>query len=508
MAIVREQFKVAQGGGTSINVTFDNNIAAGSLLLCIVSAYQPTTQGVSITDNNSNTWTEIYDTNYDGTDVGALAYVQNGNSGSTQVTVTGGASGDFWTVVVVEVSGIATTGALTHNNESDASGNTWDSGDITTTDPDTYCIGGFAHDSGNHTLTITSSGWGLIFEEENGIADMPISVGEKILSSTGTESFEGSIGSSVQHWAAIASFKADATGPTEVDFSLDLEADMSFDGDSSAEGDFSLDVDNDMTFEGDVTALGDVSVDAQFDETFISGIGVGFNLAADIDMTFEGDSVTEGDLSLDIQLDDLYSGQADVVDGITLAVEHDLIPTHDVFSPEDFALDIQFDDVKAGAGATDGDMSLGIDAGQVFDDLAATDGDFLLDPQFDISPDGVVAVSTDFTIESIFDVVQSAIANSGVDFDLGMAVSTTESELAATTGLLNLLKDLGVVFDVSTEDAINVNLALNTVLDLSLLGHCSGVKRFRIVHSHRQRVFRKRRAERGFCNGYRVQCVI
>jgi len=215
MAIVREQFKVGQGSGTQSGaaVTFDTNVTAGSLLLMAVSTYQSGGLTLTVSDNNGNSWVEIDDNNYDGNDVAGFAYALNANSGSTTVTVTTSGVSDYHSIVIVEVSGIETTGALDQSNTNTATSASWDSGNIPTTQADEYLFGAFAHDNGNRTLT-EDGAWTLIFEEQNGSTDMPISVGERIVSSTLTESYSGTIAVSSPYWAGIASFKGTGGAPS------------------------------------------------------------------------------------------------------------------------------------------------------------------------------------------------------------------------------------------------------------------------------------------------------
>jgi len=214
MPIVREQYKVGQGGGLSIDITFDSSVSAGSLLLCAISGYDaqaPKTYTVS--DDQGNSWSDIHEINYQTHDVGVMSYAMNAGAGSTTVTVTADSgTSAYFTVVIVEVSGIKTSGALDQNNYSSTSGTSWDSGNIATTQDDEYLFGVFAHDDGNFTLT-EDGAWTLIFEEETQSADMPISVCERIVSSTLTESFSGTISGTADHYAGIASFEMSGAPP-------------------------------------------------------------------------------------------------------------------------------------------------------------------------------------------------------------------------------------------------------------------------------------------------------
>ena len=125
MAIVREQYKVWQGGvDASPDITFDSNVTAGSLLLIVASTYA-TSASFSVADNQGNTWNELYENNYDGADWGYLAYAMNASSGSTTVTLTVGGSNQYHGIVIIEVSGIKTSAALDQNNENTATASSW-----------------------------------------------------------------------------------------------------------------------------------------------------------------------------------------------------------------------------------------------------------------------------------------------------------------------------------------------------------------------------------------------
>lgn len=213
MAIAREQFKAGSANSvTSVALTFDSSVTAGSVLIAVGNAFNDGGGGLVVTDDNGNTWVETFDNNYSGSDVAVLAYVENANSGTTQVTMTGDAN-SFFTLVIVEVSGVQTSTVLDQSNDATGTSSSPDSGDVTTTVADTYLIGGFAHDTS--VVTITEGGaWTLIFEEEDQSTNMPISVQEQILSSTATESADWSLSGSVAWWASIGAFKGVAVGGT------------------------------------------------------------------------------------------------------------------------------------------------------------------------------------------------------------------------------------------------------------------------------------------------------
>jgi len=217
--IVRVQYVGVTDLGESATgeVTFPSPVTAGNLLVIAVSIYVNLGTGHDfvVSDNQGNTWEELVDTNYDGNDVGGMAFVRNCNGGSTTITVTPGAS-SWYTICAVEISGIDPDDPLDQYNSNDSSGSTWDSGNITTTENDTYLFGFLALDNGNRTLT-EDGAFTLIYEVQNGNQYMPISVGERIVSSTLTESYSGAISASSQYLAGIAAFKAAAGGTTHED---------------------------------------------------------------------------------------------------------------------------------------------------------------------------------------------------------------------------------------------------------------------------------------------------
>ncbi|MHC4691052.1 MAG: beta strand repeat-containing protein, partial [Planctomycetota bacterium] len=400
MAIVREQYKVGQGGAfASIDVTFDTNVTAGSLLLCCVSAWDSSGVGGAITfaDDNSNSWTENYDNNYDGNDVGALAYVENANSGSTTVTASGLGGGSFWSVVIVEVSGIKTTTALDQNSENTASSASWDSGNITTTENDEYLIGGLAHDNGDHTLT---------FEEETGSSDMPISVGERIVSSTLTESYSGTIASSSPYWSAIASFEMTA-----------------------AAGALSINVSDDIEISEAVTAdVSDLQVsssdDVEISETITARVPTDPSVSDSVEIS---DSI-----AADILLEPVVSDSVEVSDSIILAVSDPALTISDnttvsdsvtvtISAISDLTIDTS-DDVEVSDSATVDIQTTAnvIDNVEVSESVSATVGD----PQAIISDDAEVSDSVTVALGA----VSAANVTTSDNIEISESVTATVSD--------------------------------------------------------------------------------
>jgi hypothetical protein len=405
MAIVREQYKVGQGGaGSSINVTFDSSVTADSLLLCCISFWGGTGNAV-VTDDNSNSWVQIYENNYDGVDYGVLEYVEAANSGSTTVSVSVDGSNSYFTVVIIEVSGIKTATSLDQNNENTATSASWDSGNITTTENDEYLIGGFAHDNGDHTLT-EDGAWTLIFEEETGSADMPISVGERIVSSTLTESYSGTIASSSPYWSAIASFEMTA-----------------------AAGALSINVSDDIEISEAVTAdVSDLQVsssdDVEISETITARVPTDPSVSDSVEIS---DSI-----AADILLEPVVSDSVEVSDSIILAVSDPALTISDnttvsdsvtvtISAISDLTIDTS-DDVEVSDSATVDIQTTAnvIDNVEVSESVSATVGD----PQAIISDDAEVSDSVTVALGA----VSAANVTTSDNIEISESVTATVSD--------------------------------------------------------------------------------
>lgn len=101
---VEEQKKSSNSGGyeTSFGLAFDTNVTAGSLLVAVGRG----SDTITISDNNSNTWTQISAAvaNYGG--VGAMWYAYNANAGATTITIDTGSTYSDLCLSIAEFSGI------------------------------------------------------------------------------------------------------------------------------------------------------------------------------------------------------------------------------------------------------------------------------------------------------------------------------------------------------------------------------------------------------------------
>lgn len=205
------QTKAAQGSSTdTVNVVLDNSVREDSILMVAWNGYGGTSATVVVSDNNSNSYTEVFDQTYNSNaNFAGIAYAAGVNGGPTTVTVVSSQESSYFKVVVTEVSGLVTTSPVDQSNSNTGSSTAWDSGNITTTQGYEFLFGMMGQDGGSYTLT-EDSAWYLLYEEEDWSANTPISVGCRIVGSTLTESYSGTIGTSTGWYSATVSFKAAA----------------------------------------------------------------------------------------------------------------------------------------------------------------------------------------------------------------------------------------------------------------------------------------------------------
>jgi len=116
MAILREQVKSNSGQSVnSVTVTFDFATKAHSTILVVYRCFYASAAYTSITDNYSsafNSPADVTKSDYAGTLQIASAYDIPGSGGSTNHSVTVNKAGQYFIVTIIEVSGLALTGAL------------------------------------------------------------------------------------------------------------------------------------------------------------------------------------------------------------------------------------------------------------------------------------------------------------------------------------------------------------------------------------------------------------
>lgn len=206
----RQQSLSADDG--TFEFTYLLDVEAGSLLMIGWSIYDEDFTGVSISDSLNGAWTELYDNGYQANDRAGMAYFPNSANGTCVVTITlaGAASAQWASGQIVEASDSKASSPVNQNNENTASGTSWTSNSITTDFADCYQFGAMAQDEGSYTLTQNTPTWTELGEEEDQGSYPCGSWGERIVSATETNDFDGTISSSATYWAGIVAFEEDA----------------------------------------------------------------------------------------------------------------------------------------------------------------------------------------------------------------------------------------------------------------------------------------------------------
>jgi hypothetical protein len=203
------QFNTFQGSTTAPTIAFADNVLSNSVIVANWNAYDTLETQPTITDSQTNSYTNQQTQNYDANDISGQAYAEGCSAGATTVTVT--YDQNLWsTIVAVEIVGAKASGALHGSNETEAgtSSTTPTTNNVTTTVNDSIFIANLAHDSGDYTIT-EDSAFTLIFEEETQSSQMPISVIYRIVDTTVTESGSWTLSSSVTYGASVLVFEAE-----------------------------------------------------------------------------------------------------------------------------------------------------------------------------------------------------------------------------------------------------------------------------------------------------------
>ena len=190
-------------------LAFLSNVTAGNLIVVAVSHYiGDANHTISVTDSLSNT----YQTDISGVGAGSyhvrLFYAMNIAGGANTVTVEVPDSSDLW-FTITEISGAATTSALDISGTA-SGGTATPTVSITTTVADTILFGIFNHEGSDRTLT-PGAGFTQIEEQEGGSTVMPGLSEYQIVTSSGSKTVNGTLGSAATWNICAAAFKAAAT---------------------------------------------------------------------------------------------------------------------------------------------------------------------------------------------------------------------------------------------------------------------------------------------------------
>lgn len=194
------------------SLAFDNPLAAGSLVVVGATQFQRTLGTGSCADNNGGSYTRVAEA-VNADNHCAMWYAYNHGAGATTVTVTptGSPATEDLSIAIAEdsliVAGTDPLNASGTGTGTSATHSASTSGATTVPDTRVWVVDG-------HLGTTSSPAGGngiTVRESQTPNADMPIAMGDKTVSSTGTQT--GSFTWENANFAAvIAAFKIDTSG--------------------------------------------------------------------------------------------------------------------------------------------------------------------------------------------------------------------------------------------------------------------------------------------------------
>lgn len=215
MAYSMIQSRGTFGSGASLALSFVSTPAVGSLITVCASMYGVINADLatnSVTDNQGNSYTcqnLLVDFN-DGCGVAVYSAIASTSSGTFTVTVTPTGSGDL-AMGIMSLTGNHATPA-DQNGSGTGTSTAPSSGDETPTEDNELLVAAMSHSGSDRTLT-EEAGWSLVYENEGGTANIPISVVYKIQAGAAAEDADWTIGTGSVSWGAvIATYKAAAGG--------------------------------------------------------------------------------------------------------------------------------------------------------------------------------------------------------------------------------------------------------------------------------------------------------
>lgn len=204
MAVIQSKEFTGTFPITSGAVAFDSSVTAGSTIVACVTFYQPGTRTCTATDNvNAGGYSQgtIRSTGNYNT---KILYKENVSAGSTTVTVDVEDGSDLW----FSITEISCPDATSFDAEGGATGSSAaPSCTVTTTGSNTILFGVFVHDNGTDPALGVGSGFTIIHEQEGGSAVMPGLSEYKAVSASGSQTVDGTIGTSAGWGIAAAAFE-------------------------------------------------------------------------------------------------------------------------------------------------------------------------------------------------------------------------------------------------------------------------------------------------------------
>jgi hypothetical protein len=209
-------------GSDSANLSFDATPSVGNLIAVAVASYNGDLGTSAVTDNQGNTYSLRKKQDLGGGSyVGIYRAIVGTASGTFTITVNpDGSSADF-TVAIAEFSGNASSPDDLTNGDSQ-SGTSVSSLAITPTENNSLWVGAMTH--GTSDTSITETNGTLIYENQGGSSNMPLSFVYEVQTTAASEAATWTIGASATWGAVIASFKPGGSSWINGTASITLDA--------------------------------------------------------------------------------------------------------------------------------------------------------------------------------------------------------------------------------------------------------------------------------------------
>jgi hypothetical protein len=214
MALAVSQTRQGNGAGDSFSLSFSSTPTVGHLIVVCTSVYiGDSTSGLSVSDNQGNTYTQRrYDNSIYGVRLAIYTAVASTSSGTFTVTVNPAGSSADITITLLDISGQASS-FLDQVNNTTGTGTAASSGDVTPTQNNELLVATMTHGGSDRTIT-EESGWTLAGELEGGTGNQPISSVYKLQTTATTEDADWTIGTGSADWVGQIITIIQASGGT------------------------------------------------------------------------------------------------------------------------------------------------------------------------------------------------------------------------------------------------------------------------------------------------------
>ena len=199
---------LARGNFTStLTRSFSSSVTIGNYIIVTIAAYRPEAFTFTISDNCGNTYTPAISQNYGNRTTYAIYYTKVTTTGACTVTATSSGSNLQWNMEIAEFSGLDPTSPLDTTGQATGSG-TGPTVNLTTSNPNDLIVGVFGYGAtGTYTMT-AGVGFTEYGKETTGAGYSSQLAEYKIVSNSGSQTVDGTIGTSATWYIVAAAFKA------------------------------------------------------------------------------------------------------------------------------------------------------------------------------------------------------------------------------------------------------------------------------------------------------------